>query len=280
MLYQNGIPTKEDIMGVTPSEERFAKGAVAIVESFQKIPCNPCTKACVKKAIKVEPDINEVPVLQERFDPSHIAVENIDCNISMKKFIDDELELLIRSNKGNEKSGLQLSKLKTGIRANKGKIELDEISILTPNSVILSDSIIISFDKENPKAFGIAGNINSDKFTITDYAPLFKKIPQGIPTLAFNITTHSDSALSRTVISARSVDDNIALKTIATIDQPYKKDRKANIYLKNLHLTKDGVTLLQSFTKANTVDFAEKLGECTIKGEAALTTKKLKGNLV
>ncbi|MBO5921288.1 MAG: hypothetical protein J6Q48_02755, partial [Bacteroidaceae bacterium] len=45
-------------------------------------------------------DINEAPVLQERFDPSHIAVENIDCNISMKKFIDDELELLIRSVKG------------------------------------------------------------------------------------------------------------------------------------------------------------------------------------
>ncbi len=63
MLYQNGIPTKEDIMGVTPSEERFAKGAVAIAECFQKIPCNPCTKACVKKAIKVEPDINETPVV-------------------------------------------------------------------------------------------------------------------------------------------------------------------------------------------------------------------------
>ena len=61
MLIQNGIPTAEDILSVTPSEERFAKGAVAIAECFQKIPCNPCTKACVKKAIRVEPDINENP---------------------------------------------------------------------------------------------------------------------------------------------------------------------------------------------------------------------------
>ena len=61
MLIQNGIPTAEDILSVTTSEERFAKGAVAIAECFQKIPCNPCTKACVKKAIRVEPDINETP---------------------------------------------------------------------------------------------------------------------------------------------------------------------------------------------------------------------------
>jgi len=61
MLIQNGIPTAEDILSVTPSEERFSKGPVAIAECFQKIPCNPCTKACVKKAIRVEPDINETP---------------------------------------------------------------------------------------------------------------------------------------------------------------------------------------------------------------------------
>ena len=61
MLFQNGIPTAEDLAAVTPSEERFAKGPVAIAECFQKIPCNPCTKACVKKAIRIEPDINETP---------------------------------------------------------------------------------------------------------------------------------------------------------------------------------------------------------------------------
>ena len=61
MLIQNGIPTAEDILSVTPPKERFAQGAVAIAECFQKIPCKPCTKACVKKAIRVEPDINETP---------------------------------------------------------------------------------------------------------------------------------------------------------------------------------------------------------------------------
>ena len=61
MLIQTGIPSAEDILTVTPSEERFAKGPVAIAECFQKIPCNPCTMACAKKAIRVEPDINQTP---------------------------------------------------------------------------------------------------------------------------------------------------------------------------------------------------------------------------
>ena len=61
MLIQNGIHTKEDIVTVTHSAERFAQGPVSIAECYQKIPCNPCTKACVKKAIRVEPDINQTP---------------------------------------------------------------------------------------------------------------------------------------------------------------------------------------------------------------------------
>ena len=61
MLIHDGIPTKDDIQKVMPSPERFAEGPVAIAECFQQIPCNPCTKACAKKAIRVEPDINAVP---------------------------------------------------------------------------------------------------------------------------------------------------------------------------------------------------------------------------
>ncbi len=61
MLSIDGIPTKEDILTVTPSEERFQAGPVAIAECFQHIPCNPCTKACVKKAITVAPGINDLP---------------------------------------------------------------------------------------------------------------------------------------------------------------------------------------------------------------------------
>ena len=44
-----------------PSAERLAQGPVAITECFQNIACNPCTKACPRGAICMEPDINATP---------------------------------------------------------------------------------------------------------------------------------------------------------------------------------------------------------------------------
>jgi len=61
MLINDGIPTNEDIAAVTPPDERFATGPVAVVECFQEIPCNPCVKACRRGAITMPGDINALP---------------------------------------------------------------------------------------------------------------------------------------------------------------------------------------------------------------------------
>ena len=61
MLNQDGIPTAEDLAGVLPPEERMKKGAFAVAECFQEIPCNPCMTACKKGALKVGPEITERP---------------------------------------------------------------------------------------------------------------------------------------------------------------------------------------------------------------------------
>ncbi|WP_088225901.1 4Fe-4S dicluster domain-containing protein [Desulfosporosinus sp. FKB] len=61
MLNKTGIPTTEDLKTVTPSQERLKKGPVAIIECFQKIPCNPCTEACKQGAILPMQDINDLP---------------------------------------------------------------------------------------------------------------------------------------------------------------------------------------------------------------------------
>ncbi|MDO5115216.1 MAG: 4Fe-4S binding protein [Synergistaceae bacterium] len=65
MLINDGVPTKEDLEKVFPSEERMAKGPVSVIECFQKIPCNPCVKACPRGAIDIGCDINNVPSLDD-----------------------------------------------------------------------------------------------------------------------------------------------------------------------------------------------------------------------
>jgi Fe-S-cluster-containing hydrogenase component 2 len=63
MLEKTGVPSPELIKSVTPSEERLNKGAVAVIECYQEIPCNPCTKVCPRGAIKPMKDINERPTI-------------------------------------------------------------------------------------------------------------------------------------------------------------------------------------------------------------------------
>ena len=63
MLQNDGIPTKDDIAKVTPSDARFSQGPVAVVECFQEIPCDPCVNACKRGAISMPRDINDLPVV-------------------------------------------------------------------------------------------------------------------------------------------------------------------------------------------------------------------------
>jgi len=52
MLERDGVPTAEDLASIIPSEGRLAQGAVAIIECFQAIPCDPCYDWCKRGAIK------------------------------------------------------------------------------------------------------------------------------------------------------------------------------------------------------------------------------------
>jgi ferredoxin len=63
MLINDGIPTQDDLAVVIPSGKRLDQGAVAIIECFQEIPCNPCVKACKRGAITMPCDINCLPGL-------------------------------------------------------------------------------------------------------------------------------------------------------------------------------------------------------------------------
>lgn len=64
MLKNTGIPTRADVEKVYPSAERLAQGPVAIIECFQRIPCNPCATACRRGAILPFEDINNTPQLE------------------------------------------------------------------------------------------------------------------------------------------------------------------------------------------------------------------------
>lgn len=63
MLERTGVPTEAQLVEVAPSGARLAKGPVAVIECFQRIPCDPCAWACPTGAIAPFADINDLPTL-------------------------------------------------------------------------------------------------------------------------------------------------------------------------------------------------------------------------
>lgn len=49
--------------GRLPSESRYARGPVAVLECIQEIPCNPCEDACPQGAIRIGDRITDLPGL-------------------------------------------------------------------------------------------------------------------------------------------------------------------------------------------------------------------------
>lgn len=65
MFEKTGVATREMVMTKFPPVERINKGPVAVVECYQKIPCNPCQTACPAGAIRIGEDINDIPCRDE-----------------------------------------------------------------------------------------------------------------------------------------------------------------------------------------------------------------------
>jgi len=77
-----------------PSEERYRKGSVAVIECVQCIPCNPCEASCVQKAIVIGNPIINLPVLDEE--------KCVGCGICVSKC--PGLAIFIVNKKGSEET--------------------------------------------------------------------------------------------------------------------------------------------------------------------------------
>jgi Fe-S-cluster-containing hydrogenase component 2 len=66
-VIEDGVLTLNELQALpcVPGPERLEKGAVAVIECPQDIPCNPCQTACPHGAIVVGEPITNIPVLKE-----------------------------------------------------------------------------------------------------------------------------------------------------------------------------------------------------------------------
>ena len=82
MLEKTGIADAERVREKFPPVERIDRGPVAVVECYERIPCNPCATACRVHAIEIGGDlaldhlqVNRIDlVFHRRPDPLQVRV--------------------------------------------------------------------------------------------------------------------------------------------------------------------------------------------------------------
>ncbi len=60
MLEKTGLASREMFEKLLPSPERRKKGPYAVMECYEKIPCNPCVTSCSVHAVSMA-SINDLP---------------------------------------------------------------------------------------------------------------------------------------------------------------------------------------------------------------------------
>ena len=128
MLEATGVPTKQDLEKKKPSKERLLQGPVAMIECFQRIPCDPCYYSCKRGAISEMIDINDIPQVDfDRCNGCSLCISNcpglaifvLDYNYDEEYgVIRMPYEFLPRPKVGDEVLALN----REGVEVSKGKV--------------------------------------------------------------------------------------------------------------------------------------------------------------
>ena len=94
-------------------------------------------------------DVLSEDTLGKGLDVSHINIENISANISLKKFNPDSINLNIKRLAFKETNGFEMKKMSLRFRSNREKLILDNLKISLGKSELAIDSVWLTDRKGN-----------------------------------------------------------------------------------------------------------------------------------
>lgn len=131
-------------------------------------------------------DILSEPETENRFNPSHLSIRNLSVNISLKAISSDSVNVMLKRISLDEKSGFKLRKLSMSATGNNKGIKVKDFNLMTSNSRIFSDSIMMQFDSltaiNNITNIDYHGKINAEivPSDMSVFLPIFAKFDEKI----------------------------------------------------------------------------------------------------
>lgn len=209
-------------------------------------------------------------------DPKHIAIDNFECNISLKKFHRDTLNAQIRSISGRERSGLELKKFRARINATNKDIRIKNFTAELPHSDISSKELRVVFNNGKPV---FAGELQGKAIKATDFAAFGIPGIDKIPAITFSLKGEGDSISSTASLSLSALTDEFHLRANSFTTLPYSTGRTISVNISRCDISRSATAIMQSFLADSTYSFADILGNTSITGEFMHRGNSIRGNI-
>lgn len=217
-----------------------------------------------------------------RFNPSHIGINNVNANISLKNITKDELDLHVRSFAFSEQSGFELRKLRFTLHANRTRAEIIDFDLKLPHSRISQSELVATYNARNGwhnlwPTLRLQGNIKNTQIEVADLKPLVN-IPQSLQ-LALSVSAKFDITprylrINNIYISEAS--DRLQLVAQAHMNRSNGQFTDYNVQLKNLDIRQDFCQTAMSWIgnrAASAESMLKNLGEITLNGQCYYNPK-------
>lgn len=239
---------------------RLQKDTPESVPNFQFVLDALASKDTLKQAPKIDLRINSVlinrgqltydilsePQTAEKFNASHIGIQNLSASISLKALRNDSLNAIVRRLSFEEQSGFRLEKLGMKLTADNNHLNVNGFNINLPSSSLTLDSVEIRYDslQNLPKMTDdvvFKGQLNG-RFVLSDVAsilPVLKEMNEPL-----NLSAEFKGAGKDVEIPSLSLSDRryLTIKGKASVQNWAAKQ---NMYLQanltNLSVTKSGI---------------------------------------
>ena len=239
---------------------RLQKDTPESVPNFQFVLDALASKDTLKQAPKIDLRINSVlinrgqltydvlsePQTTEKFNASHIGIQNLSASISLKALRNDSLNAIVRRLSFEEQSGFRLEKLGMKLTADNNHLSVNGFNINLPSSSLTLDSVEVRYDslQNLPKMTDdivFKGQLNG-RFVLSDVASILPALKEMNEPL--NLSAEFKGAGKDVEIPSLSLSDRryLTIKGKASVQNWAAKQ---NMYLQanltNLSVTKSGI---------------------------------------
>lgn len=211
------------------------------------------------------------PQTPGRLNASHLCVNRLNANISLKTLTQDSINLRVRSLDFKEQSGLDVQSFSFRLAANKRHMAVTQFELRLPHSQFTEDELQADYDLTKPGVFlktvTLHGQIEQARISLNDlscFVPVFKKTPY-----ALNLSAKFDikpEAVKINTIRLEEENKRMSMQAHAFMQRKKGVINRVNGSIDKLHLESElAADLLSAFSRQKEADIAKRLGSVDLK---------------